>query len=298
MIFLKVRGSKSWLDPKSQPSLSAKLADRLWNRCHGRRGLFVTLTYRRDEYNDPLDLYRTQAEQQHVPLFLRKVSRHLGENLKGRWFCKMEFQDGGWVHWHIIILDVDRIPHDDMTRLWGRGFVWLRRLSEKHVRYCCKYVAKDGHGPAFLYGEPPKAVKIVRVSPGFWGDPIKPKPTVGETRPIRFPFWKPIGDRITECRYEVIARDDENHFQTVKADFGPLLLGLIETGHPILGNTDGWVAADADLAAVDRVVEDRRWAARAAPPAAPQPGGAAALHLIQWQNRDAPNKCNRVHKLQ
>ena len=81
MIQLKQRGTGSWLDPRSSKSLAAKLSTRLVERCRGEKGVVVTLTYRREEFGDSRELYRAAQEEQHVPLFLRKVSRHLGESL-------------------------------------------------------------------------------------------------------------------------------------------------------------------------------------------------------------------------
>ena len=286
MIFVKVKGTKSWLDPRSQRSLAANLTERLWNRCQGHRGLFVTLTYRRDEYDGPLDLYRKQAEQQHVPLFLRKVKRRLGINLKGKWFCKMEFQNGGWVHWHLIILDVEKIPHAELLEMWGHGHVWVNRLNQKRVRYACKYIAKDGVIPQFLYGERPKAVKIVRVSPGFWGDterkePPEPDP-LDEPPPKRFDFYRTIGSRIEECKETLIIHDEEGRYQTAKGDLGPVLAALLEDNCGIIGNDRGWIAIDADWPDIERAVDRASAASRRV-----SGGGGTALYLTEDQNPDA-----------
>lgn len=287
MMFFKVKGTKSWLDPLSQRSLSANLCKRLWDRCHGRRGLFVTLTYKRDDYESPLDLYREQSEQQHVPLFLRKVSRYLGVNLKGKWFCKMEFQDGGWVHWHIIILGVERIPHAKATELWGRGHVWLRRLNLRNIRYCTKYVAKDGQVPQFLYGEPPKSIKIVRVSPGFWGD-TEPKEPDDDPPPKRkrWPYFVPIGEKIERARAQVVVHDEEGKFRTVQADLGPLLAALMVRGCGLIGTVEGWFAVEAGWCDVEACLSPPVGRA-SRPEATPTAGGgSAALHLTEARNRD------------
>lgn len=295
MILLKVKGTKSWLDPQSNRSLAANLSRRLWERCQGRRGVFVTLTYRRDEYNDALDLYRVQSEQQHVPLFLRKVSRHVGQSLKGQWFCKMEFQKGGWVHWHIIILGIVRIPHAELASMWGRGHVWIHRLNERRVRYCCKYVSKGAPVPAWLYGEPAKSVKVVRVSPGFWGEseprpPREPDP-LDEPRK-RFPFWRSIGDKIEASRRTVVIRDAETgRAATCQADFGTLLVKLLERSCGVVGNDRGWVVVDASMNDVEQVLAS----AVANAPHRPSCSEAGAeriaaeggLHLKEVRNPDA-----------
>ncbi len=49
-IGVRVKHSGSWLDPHCAGLLGWKLGKRLWRRCAGEIGLFLTLTYRRDEY--------------------------------------------------------------------------------------------------------------------------------------------------------------------------------------------------------------------------------------------------------
>lgn len=167
-IGVRVQNSGSWLDPNCAGLLGWKLGQKLWRRCRGKIGVFLTLTYRRDEYSSAQDLYYRQRERQDVPLFIRRLSRLLGVSLKGKWLCKAEFQSGGWIHFHIVLVDVGRIEHADLVRLWGHGWPWIKKLTRARCLYICKYVAKGGRIPLWLYGEPPRSVKIVRTSPGFW----------------------------------------------------------------------------------------------------------------------------------
>ncbi|MEQ8835441.1 MAG: hypothetical protein RID07_01405, partial [Lacipirellulaceae bacterium] len=177
-VAVREKTSDSWLDPRCSGLVGFKVAQRLWRHCIGKRGLFLTLTYDRTPYKDAVDLYRTQSEEQHVALFMRRLSRFLGVSLKGKWFCKMEFQQDGYVHWHIILLDVDFIDAKECARIWSHGFVKIKKITKKRVFYTCKYLTKDGKPmPSFLLLERPRSVKVVRVSPGFWKDtkPAKPK---------------------------------------------------------------------------------------------------------------------------
>jgi hypothetical protein len=176
---IRERSSGSWLDPSASGLLGWKLGRRLLWRCRGHRGVFVTLTYRREGYSSPLELYRRQAERQDVPLFIRRLSRALGVSFKGKWLCKLEFQQGGWVHWHIVLLGVRRIEFAVLKRCWTHGFPWISKITPRTCMYLTKYVAKGGQLPAWIYLEKPKSVKIVRVSPGFWPEderaPATPK---------------------------------------------------------------------------------------------------------------------------
>lgn len=287
MIELKVTGTESWFDPNSARKLSASLGRRLWDRCEGHRGLFVTLTYRRDEWEDAKQLYRAQSEEQHVPLFLRKVARHLGDSLKGRWFCKLEFQRGGWVHWHIIILDVNRIDHAVLSDLWGFGHVWVRRLNARNVKYCTKYTVKAGDVPAWLYLEKPRAVKIIRVSHGFWEEgepdsgPVPPDP-YDEYGPVPQRIdgvYVPIGEKLERAKGRWVARDEHGHYVRGQCDLSQLLVSLMERGCGVVGNRAGWIVVDAtleDLARAGTAAERLAQASRSRP-----------LHLIRSGNPDA-----------
>lgn len=294
MIELKPVGTRSWLDDRGCHALSAKLANRLWERCRGHRGLFVTLTYRRDDYENAQDLYHAASDEQHVPLFLRKVARYLDRSLKGKWFCKLEFQRGGWVHWHLLILDVGRIPHDELARMWGYGHVWVRRLNHRNVKYCTKYTVKSGGVPLWLYGQRPRAIKIIRVSPGFWGeqragglertkppDEEDPYDIYGPGPSPVLPIYEPIGDAIERNRDRIVARDDSGHYRHLHADLGSLLVELLELGCGVVEVHQGWLHIDGTLDDLERAACRER----ARRVAAGRPG--SRLHLSRRGNPDA-----------
>jgi len=169
-LLVKQRPCRSWLNRETSPAISAALAQRLVDRCRGESDvLMLTLSYERSAWQwDPERLFHAASDEQHVPLFFRRLQKYLGGSLKGRWLCKQEFQRGGWVHWHIILVGVPFIPHDDLTRLWGYGHVWINKAKRSRLRYVCKYASKDADIPAWLYAQRLRAVKIIRVSPGFW----------------------------------------------------------------------------------------------------------------------------------
>lgn len=334
MIQIKQQGTGSWLDPLSVKGLSARLSSRLIERCRGHRGLFVTLTYDRtgDTYEgggfeSSLACYRAAQDEQHVPLFLRKLSRYLGESLTGRWLCKLEFQKGGWPHWHIIILDVPKIPHAELLTMWDKGHVDVRRLSPKNIRYVTKYTCKGGDLPAWLLAERSRAVKIIRVSPGFWkrddddGEPtqehIDPH-TDADTidydpdAPTRIAgMYKPIGQKIDEAHARhtgcMIARDQDGNYNHATADFATVLLVLHTMGCRVLSNVHGWTQIDATFEQLDAAIDtansitghtDAVKKAEALPPCA---GGrrrtAAGLHLIQPSNPDTDVSYNLADHL-
>lgn len=261
MIELRTNPSQSWLDAETGRILGWALGQRLTVRCRGHAGLFVTLTYRRSDHRDAQDCYRRQSDEQHVPLFIRKVSRYLHRDLRGKWICKVEFQRGGWMHFHLIILDVDRIPHEALAQMWGHGFVWVNKLSPHRIKYACKYVSKAGSLPAWLLMERPRSVKIVRVSHGFWESGEGSSATTraddeadGDDDADRyFPrasvldAYRPIGVSLAASRTRVLARDADGRYVSGRCDLGQLLSALVASGCTIEAADGRWLRLSASL---------------------------------------------------
>jgi len=248
----------------------------------GERGLFLTLTYNRQDFESPLDLYRRQSEEQHVPMFLRRLARALDvESFAGCWMRKMEFQRGGWVHFHVVLLWPERIPHDVLTECWGHGFVWVSKLDpDKHAAYVSKYVAKGGNMPPWLYNEKPRSVKIVAASPGFWNDTERREHYDREPDPwAGLPVWKPIGRSIDEGSSIVVARDTETgHYEQIECDLGTLLDALRRNGCRVVEGTHGWVGVACRF--------DDLWRALGEGAARRQPGR-PPLYSIRSRNPDS-----------
>lgn len=203
MIGIRERRFGSWLDRASAVCLGTKFGYRLWERCKGNPGVFVTLTYDRAPYEDALDLYRSQRERQHVAIFIRRLSKRLGVSLKGKWVRKMEFQEGGWVHWHLIILGERFIHNSVIEECWRHGHTKTKGLNKQRAFYLTKYVSKGNCDlPAFIWGEAPRSVKVISVSPGFWGSPSKEGTycpvyaKYGPWQPSRWPAYVPIGQQM------------------------------------------------------------------------------------------------------
>lgn len=306
LVELKEKRSDSWLHASDSKIVGHKYALKLIDRCKGHKGLFLTLTYRRDEYENAQDLYRKSSEQQHVALFFRRLGRILKTNLKGKWVCKLEFQEGGWVHWHIVLLDVERIEHADLTRAWGHGFTWVKRLTNSRIRYMCKYVFKDGTIPAWLLHERPRSVKIVRTSPGFWPKTKEETPQERADRleeariqreyiqqPPKWPIYRCIGDKLAQPR-QTMVKVGRKVF-SVKAPLGCLLAVLRGRGVRVgAGSKRGWMALNVEASDVLNAVAEAQQLGgdgpkSGAPTAVPPRSG--GLHLNRTGNRDAPIPC-------
>ena len=234
-------GSRSWLDYQWALAFGAKLATRLETRCAGECGVFLTLTYKRDEYVNPRDLYRQASEKKHVAEFIKRLARHLGESLTGRWICKMEFQEGGWVHWHLIVLGVTRIEHAALSSLWGFGHVWIKRMNQQSLRYMTKYVAKGDGLPAFLYAERPRSVKVIRTSKGFWNDPPKDRPTAVRDKSPQLDAYRPIGESLRRADSTSIVEDEFGGFRSYQLPLDQLLSDLRAAGYVVVNRVGSWL---------------------------------------------------------
>lgn len=279
---LRIRrtGSRSWLDHDGSRAKCAEFQQKLAERCQGEVGLFLTLTYDRTPYRTPRELYRSGSEEKHVALFMRRLGRAIGEKLTGRWICKLEFQRGGWVHFHIIVLGLNFIKHAKIRDAWGRGHVHVRKLTAKAAHYLSKYVAKDGDLPAFLLAEPLGSVKVVRTSQGFWSRgsvPSPPKPPSDSSEPpsFRIAAYRPIGESI-ERRDRRTTIESRGRFRQVNAPVEAVLYAQLAAGLRFVGRVGRWLHFAPPLGSGDAA---RRAAAADA---------AERLHLINSPNRDAP----------
>lgn len=279
--------------------MTARLRERLTRRLR-KGGRHITLTYARDQWDDAEQLYDAagDAGERHVRRFIARLEQYLGYSLKGRWFRKMEFQSGGWLHWHLL-LDVQHdIRHDDLSRLWGHGHVFITRANRKALDYVCKYVAKDVDSlPVWLQARPVRSVRIIAVSPGFWANEAaeESEGEVGEDedgpprsdfaeRPggrwsPRLPIYRTIAHAFRVRRDVVYVEefaigdkpDQIRHWwKRLRLSVGDVIRACHACGAKVVERDGGWlgiVCADAD--AVWSVLEDAARAAQAAPPRPP-----------------------------
>lgn len=326
-LLIKQRPCRSWLNRETAPAISAALAQRLIDRCQGEEALMITLTYDHARWGwDPEKLFNAAADDQHVPLFFRRLQKYLGVSLKGRWLCKQEFQRFGWVHWHIVLVGVPFIEKKILAALWGWGFVNVRKAKRGRLRYVCKYASKDQDMPAWLYARRPRAVKIIRVSPGFWQDPdtrcsatpcassefdlpeevssgdsLSPADPLSAAEPcppghaeedgpcpvVLGCVYRSIGDCIEQHRRRVVVRAERGRFCiTLHSEPVLLLLAFLQRGCTLGPGQHGWL----------RIVgADRQMVEEAA--AASREAAAAALDLTQVPNPDIPRYARWVQLL-
>lgn len=109
--------------------------------------IFITLTYERID---------TDAETAKAQLFafVKRLQRKAkGHKLSVVW--RMEFQERGAIHFHLICFELPFIPKEEIQKMWGevscqrRPFTRIEMIfsSKKIMNYVAKYVAKVNPSP-------------------------------------------------------------------------------------------------------------------------------------------------------
>lgn len=183
MSSIRIRKAVCWshLDPFAGRVMSHRIYEKLHrrvalSRARGEPAVMLTLHYDRTPYggsdddDGPERLWDTASEGQHLNRAMQRLSKALGKSLRGKWIAKAEFQNGGWLHFHVILLGVGFVPFEVLKESWGHGGVYVSPGRGKRLRYMTKYATKEGGAgyPDWLYDREPKSVKIYRTSPGFW----------------------------------------------------------------------------------------------------------------------------------
>ena len=281
MIAVKTKGADSWLDPESAGILGWKLRKRLEGRCKGHEGRFITLTYDPKQWTSAQECFDRARADKHVSRFMRKLARHLGaKTLKGKFICKLEFQKSGFVHWHILLLDVGFIKpvlFRQIYDLWGKGSVNVKPLTEENLNYLTKYVAKDGSLPGWVYGYPARSIKVVRPSQGFWKDEQAAKACErtarrkaeegGKSEGEEEGFYQPIGEKVRVEK--VLFKVADKYFSVEAPRCNVLRIMRNCCGRPRVDG--GWLIYDASLCQMEAALAKLGVAAEPNAPHRPGP---------------------------
>jgi hypothetical protein len=197
---------------------------------------------------------------------------------------KVEFQTGGWVHWHGVILGLNRIEHDLLQECWGWGFTWVKRMTPENIAYVCKYVTKGDSLPSFLYME--DRVRVVRTSNGFWGEEPRPRVESDEPRPqYLHGCYISIGERLERSRERCVVREVGTERRTLVRRSPLQVLALLRPlqacgGLKVGSGTDGrWIRVEMQSGEFLRLVGHQAGRGREA--------ARPALHLNTKRKDDA-----------
>lgn len=107
------------------------------------RTSFLTLTTKeniqsREAFNDMFNKFITRFNYH----FLHTKKRAL------KYIATLEKQERGAYHAHVLLFDVGYLKHEELTEVWGHGFVWINKLdklddSSNAGRYVSKYMEKS-----------------------------------------------------------------------------------------------------------------------------------------------------------
>lgn len=187
---------------------------------HGWR--FITLTLRRDRFDNPLQAYLHASD--HMRRFLYACRLQGLWALHAKWCWKLEFHSDGWPHWHLLVERKKRFSQDELkavARAWGLGRKTVKMVNEKGFSYNFKYAFKpalvssdDGESDDFERCAPDwfldyQASKTVRVN---WTDEDGTEQSERVTKPVtatRVRFWQTSRGFYTGRKKEVSPRKEQ-----------------------------------------------------------------------------------------
>ena len=101
---------------------------------------FLTLTFAENVQ----DLERANGE---FKKFIKRLNYRITGSKKAflKYVAVVEFQERGAVHYHVVFFNMPYVPHEELTEVWGHGFVGINAVD--HVddlgAYVSKYMGKS-----------------------------------------------------------------------------------------------------------------------------------------------------------
>lgn len=102
----------------------------------GEKAKFFTLTFRDNVQDIKMANYEFKK-------FRQRLEYYLGLRLK--YVAVIEFQQRGAVHYHMVTFNMPYVPHAELERIWGHGFIKVNAIDEVDNvgAYVTKYMTKD-----------------------------------------------------------------------------------------------------------------------------------------------------------
>ncbi|MGJ3242527.1 MAG: rolling circle replication-associated protein [Opitutales bacterium] len=230
---------KSWFTEEGRRKILRDLEPRLpdVSGC-----LFLTLTFDPALFDEPESAYHKGKDRlRRIFEKLRKGIRHEGKTVKinAPYFWKLEFQENGWAHWHLIFKTRRYLPGKALLKLWGYGRVQVKRIENDEFRYLLKYVTK-GNGPLPDWFLKIRKPRITQQGGKFLKPKSKKENTASQPGPSRRNLNLTVGERLERIRRTALVRRGRRFFQALlAAPFQDLLeadvLNLATSGE-YLGN--------------------------------------------------------------
>lgn len=104
---------------------------------------FITLTVDPERFESPLEAFLVLRAR--MRNFLHACRSHRLWAADAKWCWKLEFQENGWPHWHLLVSRRAIFSEAEMRKvseLWGAGRVNIEMVQEHGFAYTFKYAFK------------------------------------------------------------------------------------------------------------------------------------------------------------
>ena len=115
-VIIKNTQPANWITPQGVWKKQKEIEPRMPNIRFAR---FITLTIDQSKYLDPEHAF--EVGRRHLRQFFYDLDKGLGNAERTPYCWKLEFQENGWPHWHIILLHYKKLPLDLLNKCWGKG---------------------------------------------------------------------------------------------------------------------------------------------------------------------------------
>jgi hypothetical protein len=198
--------------------------------------LFFTLTVDQDRFSSPIEAFEKGQDR------IRRVIDRLrsrGYSIR-RYFFKLELQGNGWPHWHVCVDTRRYIAEEELERIWGYGFVDVKRVKPNKWRYLFKYVVK-GNGPIPDWVlDYPKRIRVFQTSVGFFekrgGESGDERPVEREVSDQRGSLREKFDRWETKGRLRRRSEIEKVYTVDLVGTFYSLLLGHVAGGRRVLNH--------------------------------------------------------------
>lgn len=203
----------SWFHDRGRVRVLKRLMPRLPN-VEGCR--FITLTLDGKPFGGDQEAAFEAGNDRIRRVFfaLRKGVRWEGKLYRDKspYCVKLEFQQSGMAHWHLIFLSKKFLPFGLVAKLWGLGDVEVDFIRNEDFHYLLKYVTKD-NGPLPEWVLRRKSIRIFRASHGFWlpSEKSETEPEGRDRAPVKRGALCSIGERLHRWEHQAVFREGAKH---------------------------------------------------------------------------------------
>jgi len=172
---------------------------------------FITCTIDRKQFSGGAEQAYLYIKKR-IRYFFRDLKNYLGCEIRFIW--KLEFQQGGWAHWHILLDYTNKIDHNDLTRIWKYGFTLIRRVESNRLPYEFKYICKEvGELPPWFLNF--KRPRCLQTSGIFASAPLDGKREESEDAPSSRPS-STLGERLHRYAETVQVKAGNKYVMTIR----------------------------------------------------------------------------------